>query len=163
MAGISLDAAARAALRDPSRLPKTPPLGNRQFILQAWHYPVADSWMSWTVYSPWHGMTDTALVRRTIWDHQRDRERGLSRPTVHARDAALDWKQVGTWRAALAELSLPLVQERALALDGETNGLRCGDEFLAMEFQWMNRGPAGWKDLVKIHERVREACDVLFM
>ena len=158
-----LEDAARAILRDPSRLPKAPTLGNRHFILQAWHYPSSDSWMSWTIYSPWTGMTDSGLVRRTIWDPSPDREKGVAKPTLHARDAALDWKQVEKWRAALSELKVPLVQGRTRALDGETNGLRTGDEFLGMEFQWTDKGPAEWKDLVKFHDRVREACDVLFM
>jgi|SRR5688572_4379100 len=158
-----LEDAARAILLNPSRVPKAPRLGNRQFILQVWHLPSSDSWMSWTVYSPWSGMTDKALVRRTIWNHQSDREKARTRPTLHSGDAPLDWKQVGKWRAELAELVIPLVQDRALALVGEANGLRCGDEFLAMEFQWIDRGPAAWKDLVRFHDRVREACELLFM
>jgi hypothetical protein len=168
-----LEARGLAALRDPRNLLKTAPVGNREFILQLWRHPAFDSWMSWTVYSPWHGRTTAALVRRTIWDCHRDRaalsnpvklarKRKPAEPTVYVKDADLEWKQVESWLASLAALRLPLTRRSDLGLDGESNGLRYGDPFLGVELRWSGSGPKEWKDLLKLFERIREACEILF-
>jgi hypothetical protein len=169
-----LEAKGRALLRDPRAFPNSAPIGNRQFILQLWHHPSFDSWSSWTVYSPWHGMTTTALVRRAIWDCHRDRVavnhpqriavRSASfKPTVYVTDATMEWKAVREWLGRLAEIRVPLIHTHKLGTDGETRGLRCGDDFLAMEFQWWGDGPHEWKDLLKFYERARDACEDRFV
>lgn len=172
--GADLEGKGQALLRDPKTFPNSPPIGNRQFILQLWRHPACDSWSSWTVYSPWHGMTTTALVRRAIWDYPGDRAAmndppkiasriGSSKPTVYVTDATMEWKAVQEWLGQLAEIRVPLVHTHHLGTDGETRGIRCGDHFLSMEFQWWGDGPKDWKDLLKFYERARNACEDSFL
>ena len=166
-----LEARGQSILRDPASFPKAALLENRAVIFQLWHYPSFAAWKSWTVYS--RGSAPADVVRRATWKQHTDLEAmnnplqvairlGSTDPTIEIIDAPLDEEKVECWLHELSRIRIPLVQNHSIGCDGESFGIRCGDSFQGMKFNWWSGGPEEWTELIQFCERVRAGCETLF-
>jgi hypothetical protein len=135
-------------------------LPHHQLRLRLWHYPSFAYWSSWLLYCPLPRYDDieSLIVVRSVWDQMFDAQRfrdpmkGLTygysiHPSISLNRSQLSRDRVEPRLSALREITVPVLFDDAVGVDGESFGLEILGFRSSVRLTWWCEPSREWSAL----------------
>ena len=136
--------------------------------LRLWQYPRSGDHVSWSIILPVRDYRGRKTVVREIsWDRRADWKQGMTalkslkrrpllEPSIHVRDAELDWADLAPFLDAAGRLPMGALAGVPLAASEEDAcGLEGYRSLAHIRLAWLNKGPRGWGGTIAWFSRFR--------